>query len=79
MVMSGLPALRGFDYQVTVILDQLLARLGQLGHLIARPEGTDVLVFRGLEDDPVVYVQIKKPREDQYGHPSSKEWSLPDV
>ena len=76
---GGISAIRGFDYQATVILDWLFDhfdRHGQAAHV--RPEGVDDLdlswTANGLEHRR--YVQIKKPAEDQGGTPKPTPWTL---
>ncbi len=79
---GGRIAIRGFDYQAIVILDQLFDHFDQhAGDARARPEGTDDLDListdAGLEH--CRHIQIKKPRETDQGIATSKPWSLPEV
>ena len=54
--MSGLQAIRGFDYQATVILDLLLTHFESSdGRARARPEGEDDL---DLTDDSGMVTHI---------------------
>ncbi len=75
--MSGLQALRGFDYQITVTLDLLLSRFESDSDSKARPEGIDDLVLRSQGE--VHYIQVKKPRETADGIGTRKEWSLTEI
>jgi hypothetical protein len=83
MTLHGLYALRGFDYQVTVTLDILLRHYGSAtdGAVLARPEGDDDLVLKGIRghSNGLVYVQIKKPRESDNGQRTNSAWTLADI
>jgi hypothetical protein len=70
---GGETAIRGFDYQATVILDELLTHFEMWGEEgLVRPEGEDDLdLFGGLGPiREVVHVQVKKPRQDATGEPA---------
>jgi hypothetical protein len=73
---GGISAIRGFDFQATVILDLLLAHFEQFGAAASvRPEGTDDL---DLLDDRgnQTFVQIKKRQEESGGAATGHVWSL---
>jgi len=80
---GGIVALRGFDYQATVILDCLITHFEEYGSKASvRPEGIDDLVLNWTGEDGASfqrYIQIKKPREDQYFNLTSKKWTVAEV
>lgn len=80
---GGIHAIRGFDYQATVILDRLLAHFDAHGAgATARPEGTDDLDLAWIATDGVLhrrFEQIKKPREDRDLNPTGRPWTLAAV
>ena len=80
---GGIQALRGFDYQSTVILDRLFAHFDEHGlNGSVRPEGADDLDLSWVGSDGSIherFEQIKKPREDQETNPSRHPWTLPQV
>lgn len=82
-VPGGIVALRGFDYQATVILDCLITHFDEHGMAAAvRPEGIDDLDLKWTTDDGATlqrYVQIKKPREDRFSSPTGKAWTVAEI
>jgi hypothetical protein len=79
---GGISALRGFDYQATVILDLLFDHFDRHGAGASiRPEGEDDLDLRWTEAgvDRKRFVQIKKLTEDILANPNPSTWSLADV
>jgi hypothetical protein len=79
---GGISAIRGFDYQATVILDLLFQHFERYGpDAIVRPEGKDDLDLRWTEAgvDRHCFVQVKKPTEDALARPKPSSWSLADV
>jgi HEAT repeats len=69
--MNGIHALRGFDYQATVILNRLLDHFEKHGRTAyVRPEDIDDLGLSWTENNIECrrYEQIKKPREDEAGN-----------
>jgi hypothetical protein len=76
---GGIHAIRGFDYQATVILDLVLDHFDLHGaSAYVRPEGLDDLDL-GVVTGQVerrLYAQIKKPSEDAYGTPTSSLWTV---
>jgi len=79
---GGISAIKGFDYQSTVILDLLFPffdKYKESGQV--RPEGLDDLDLQWLngESKQRHYIQIKKPREDQYGVLKPRPWSLTEA
>ncbi|WP_287881878.1 HEAT repeat domain-containing protein [Aquitalea sp.] len=79
---GGISAIRGFDYQATVILDLLLDHF-ELHGLSAsvRPEGEDDLDLRWTDAGVGCsrFVQVKKPTEDVQARPNPSPWSLTDI
>lgn len=76
---GGISAIKGFDYQATVILDRLFEHFDGHGSTAeARPEGTDDLDLSWTADaiEHRRYEQIKKPREDNYGNLKPASWTL---
>jgi hypothetical protein len=66
---GGISAIRGFDYQATVILDLLFDHFDRHGPgASVRPEGKDDLDLRWTDAsvDRRRFVQIKKPTEDAH-------------
>ena len=79
---NGFSAIKGFDYQATVILDRLFDHFDRNGpDARARPEDDDDLVLSWTENsiEHRRYEQIKKPREDNQGNLAPKAWTLSDV
>jgi hypothetical protein len=79
---GGETAIRGFDYQATVILDELLTHFEMWGEEgLVRPEGEDDLdLFGGLGPiREVVHVQVKKPRQDATGEPAPSPWTIAEA
>lgn len=76
---GGLFAIRGFDFQATVILDLLIRHFDAFGPAAwARPEGTDDLdLDDGLGNQ--TFFQIKKRHEDLAGKAMGSVWSLNDA
>lgn len=76
---GGISAIRGFDFQATVILDLLLQHFEQFGAAAwARPEGTDDLdLDDGLGNQ--TFFQIKKRHENLAGEAVGDIWSLNDA
>jgi hypothetical protein len=76
---GGISAIKGFDYQATVILHVLLDFFDQYGSAArVRPEGLDDLDLLWTADSEACrrYVQIKKPREDDLGNLKLAPWTL---
>jgi len=82
-ISGGIIALRGFDYQATVILDRLFAHFDEHGpDATVRPEGADDLDLTWVAADGSFcqrFEQIKKPREDSEFQATLEAWSLADV
>lgn len=79
---GGISAIRGFDYQATVILDLLFQHFESHGPgAIVRPEGKDDLDLRWTEAgaERHRFIQVKKPTEDALARPKPSCWSLADV
>lgn len=79
---GGISAIKGFDYQATVILDRLFNHFDLHGPLAkARPEGADDLDLSWFESgsEHRQYVQIKKPTEDCNGNLNPSPWGLSDT
>jgi hypothetical protein len=79
---NGISAIKGFDYQATVILSRLFEHFDQHGTTAqVRPEGIDDLDLYWTADSAEHrrYEQIKKPREDSDGKLKPSPWSLTDV
>jgi hypothetical protein len=76
---GGISAIKGFDYQATVILDMLFEHFGQYGASAkARPEGLDDLDLSWVDCDTEYkqYIQIKKPAESNSGELKPTPWTL---
>src|SRR5690242_12296075 len=76
---GGISAIKGFDYQATVILDRLFEHFDRPNAVsLARPEGVDDLDLIWTADgvEHRRYQQIKKPREDRDGNPKPSAWTL---
>ncbi len=68
---NGINAIKGFDYQATVILDRLFEHFECDGPTArVRPEGVDDLDLSWTKDavEHRRYEQIKKPTEDDQGN-----------
>ncbi|MDF2435493.1 MAG: hypothetical protein JWP44_5124 [Mucilaginibacter sp.] len=79
---GGISAIRGFDYQATVILDLLFDHFERHGPSASvRPEGEDDLDLRWTDAgvDRRRFVQVKKPTEDAQARPIPSPWSLTDI
>ena len=79
---NGIHAIKGFDYQATVILDRLFDHFNRNGATArARPEGGDDLDLSWTKDavEHRRYEQIKKPREDSQGNLKPRPWTLSEV
>ena len=79
---GGISAIKGFDYQATVILARLFDHFDR--HAVtarARPEGIDDLDLSWTADcaEHRRYEQIKKPREDNDGNLNPTPWTLPAI
>lgn len=81
--LGGIQAIRGFDYQATVILDRLFAHFDAHGaDATVRPEGIDDLDLAWMTADGIQhrrFEQIKKPREDRDLNPTDRPWTLTAV
>lgn len=82
-VLGGIVALRGFDYQATATLDCLITHFEKHGSAATvRPEGMDDLDLKWTTKDGWSlqrYVQIKKPREDQFFSPTGRAWTVAEI
>lgn len=81
---GGITALRGFDYQATVILDLLFEHFDTHGASArVRPEGEDDLDLKWENTDGSScqkFIQIKKPREDSNNYtPTNEAWTLSEI
>ena len=79
---GGISAIRGFDYQSTVILDLLFDHFDHRGPgASVRPEGEDDLDLRWTEagTDRRRFVQVKKPTEDLQARPNPSPWALSEI
>ena len=79
---NGIHAIKGFDYQATVILDVILGHFKHHGVTAqVRPEGDDDLDLHWTEGTVpcLQHLQIKKPREDDAGNRKPLPWSLAQV
>jgi hypothetical protein len=79
---NGINAIKGFDYQATVILDRLFDHFDRNGpEARARPEGADDLDLSWSKDavEHRRYEQIKKPREDNQGNRTPRALTLAEV
>ena len=83
VVTGGISAIRGFDYQATVILDRLFDHFEAHGATAtARPEDLldDLhLVWEADGKTRRQFVQIKKPREDADTNRKPEAWTLGQV
>ena len=79
---GGVSAIKGFDYQATVILDRLFDHFAAHGPTArVHPESLDDLDLT-WEDASVQrcqHSQVKKPRDDNTGNPAPRPWSLREV
>ncbi|WP_219704203.1 HEAT repeat domain-containing protein [Marinomonas lutimaris] len=76
---GGISAIKGFDYQATVILDILFEHFDRRGPSAqARPEGIEDLDLSWTEGatEHRQYFQIKKPTEKNDGNLNPKPWTL---
>lgn len=76
---GGISAIKGFDYQATVILDRLFDLFDQHGSTAyVRPEGEDDLDLFWIENcvEYRQYIQIKKPTETNTGVLNPTPWTL---
>jgi hypothetical protein len=76
---GGISAIKGFDYQATVILGRLFDHFDRYGATAqVRPEGIDDFdlswTANGIEHRR--YEQIKKPTEDAEGNLNPTPWTL---
>lgn len=80
---GGIHAIRGFNYQDTVILDILMTHFQEHGASSSvRPEGIDDLELTWIAPSGAVqkrFVQVKKPREDAATKPTHSPWTLGEV
>lgn len=79
---GGISAIKGFDYQATVILDRLFYLFDQHDDTAyVRPEGEDDLDLFWVENNIEYrqYIQIKKPTETNEGILSPSPWTLTDA
>lgn len=79
---GGISAIKGFDYQATVILDRLFNHFDNHGPSAqVRPEGIDDLDLSWIEKgtEHRQFVQIKKPTENNNGMLNPTPWTLPDT
>jgi len=79
---GGISAIRGFDYQATVILELLFDHFDQHGQTaLVRPEGVDDLdlYWSTGEKSHRRFIQVKKPRDDANGERKPSPWSLSDA
>jgi hypothetical protein len=76
---GGISAIKGFDYQATVILSRLLDHFEQYGATaLARPEGKDDLDLSWAVNGAAHHrhEQVKKPAEDRSGKRTPKPWTV---
>jgi hypothetical protein len=76
---GGISAIKGFDYQATVILDRLFDHFDRHGpEAWVRPEEVDDLDLTWTADatERRRYEQIKKPTEDRDGNLNPTPWTL---
>lgn len=79
---NGVIAIRGFDYQATIILEALFDHFETHGpDAKVRPEGQDDLDLHWTEGaEPLLrHIQVKKPREDSAGIPQPSAWSVAEA
>jgi hypothetical protein len=79
---NGIHAIKGFEYQATVILDRLFDHFDRNGPTArVRPEGIEDLDLYWTEGavERRHYLQIKKPREDNDDHLKPRAWTLSDA
>ncbi|MGN5796655.1 hypothetical protein ACNQOT_03005 [Acinetobacter baumannii] len=76
---GGISAIKGFDYQATVILDCLFDLFDKYGSsAYVRPEGEDDLDLTWVDNcvEYRQYIQIKKPTETNNGLLNPTPWTL---
>jgi hypothetical protein len=81
-VSGGISAIKGFDYQSTVILDLIFDHFDRHGaDAFVRPEGSDDLDLIWTVGGGEVrhFLQVKKPTEDSDGNLNPNSWTLSDV
>ncbi|MBP2849587.1 hypothetical protein [Dickeya oryzae] len=78
---GGISAIKGFDYQATVILSILFDHFERHTSAWARPEGIDDLDLSWMEGTTIhrQFVQIKKPTEDTVGNRNPTPWTVSTV
>lgn len=79
---NGINAIKGFEYQATVILDRLFDHFDRNRPTArVRPEGIEDLDLYWTEGaiERRHYLQIKKPREDNDGHLKPRAWTLSEA
>jgi hypothetical protein len=80
---GGISAIKGFDYQATVILDRVFRHFDERGRgAMARPERIDDLdlTWTGPDGEELCRLeQIKKPREDRNVLRKPRAWSLAET
>ncbi|UGY07441.1 AAA family ATPase [Bradyrhizobium quebecense] len=79
---NGVIAIRGFDYQATIILEALFDHFETRGpDAKVRPEGQDDLDLHWTEgaDPRLRHIQVKKPREDKNGDRQPAAWTLTET
>lgn len=79
---GGISAIKGFEYQATVILDRIFDHFAVNGSSArVRPEGDDDLNLSWSDANGVQrsFAQIKKPREDASGRRTPRPWSISEV
>ncbi|MET4374126.1 hypothetical protein ABIA99_006854 [Bradyrhizobium sp. LB12.1] len=79
---NGVIAIRGFDYQATIILEALFDHFEAHGpDAKVRPEGQDDLDLHWTEGvgPRLRHIQVKKPREDSYGNRQPAAWTLSEI
>lgn len=81
--MGGIHAIRGFDYQATVILDRVFSHFDDHGeNATVRPEGVDDLELAWIGAGDVVFrrfEQIKKPSESEISSQTDRTWTVASV
>lgn len=79
---NGVIAIRGFDYQATIVLAELFDHFDAYGaHAKVRPEGKDDLDLHltAGTDARVRHLQVKKPREDRDANREPVPWTLAEI
>lgn len=79
---NGVIAIRGFDYQATIILEALFDHFENHGpDATVRPEGQDDLDLHWTEgaEAHLHHIQVKKPREDKNGDRQPAAWTLTEA